>query len=93
MPKKNKAVVLLSTFHPSADVVPDEKPMMIIDHNRKCGGDTLDQSVRSYHCIPRISRWPAMLFMNMLNIAAYNALVLFLHMHSEYEKKKWTEKK
>nr|XP_047129659.1 piggyBac transposable element-derived protein 4-like [Hydra vulgaris] len=46
VPKKNKAVILLSTFHHSNDIVMDhnEKPCIILDYNKYKGGvDTLDQ--------------------------------------------------
>nr|XP_047137391.1 piggyBac transposable element-derived protein 4-like [Hydra vulgaris] len=51
VPKKNKAVILLSTFHHSNDIVMDhnEKPCIILDYNKYKGGvDTLDQVVRCY---------------------------------------------
>nr|XP_004208062.2 piggyBac transposable element-derived protein 4-like [Hydra vulgaris] len=46
VPKKNKAVILLSTFQYSNDIVMDhnEKPCIILDYNKYKGGvDTLDQ--------------------------------------------------
>lgn len=89
VPKKNRAVILLSTNHPDATVDdgPKKKPQMIIDYNKgKCGVDTLDQLVRTYNCIRKTNRWPVILFMNLLNISAYNALVLYLHIHPEYER-------
>ena len=59
-----------------------------MDYNRgKCGVDKLDQLVRNYNCIRKCNRWPLTLFMNLLNIGAYNALVLFVSIHPEYEHK------
>lgn len=61
---------------------------MILDYNiGKCGVDTLDQLVRTYNCYRTTNRWPVVLFMNLLNISAYNALVLFLSIHPEYEQR------
>lgn len=77
VPKKKKAVILLSTFQLSNAVSEDghKKPLMIMEYNKgKCGVDTLDQLVRMYSCIRKCNRWPMVLFMNLLDIAAYNAL-------------------
>lgn len=90
VPKKNKAVILLSTNHHDIDISSEEsrKPQIILDYNKgKCGVDTLDQLVRNYNCIRKCNRWPLTLFMNLLNICSYNALVLFLYMHPEYEQR------
>lgn len=88
--KKNKSVILLSTNHPDATISdgPKQKPQIILDYNKgKCGVDTLDQLVRTYNCIRKTNRWPIVLFMNLLNISAYNALVLYLHIHPDYERR------
>ena len=56
VPKKNKAVILFSTFHNSNEIVIDqiEKLCIILDYNKYKGGvDTLDQIVRCYSSIKR----------------------------------------
>ena len=81
VPKKNKAVVMMSTYQTSNAVSAEEhrKPVMVLEYNKgKCGVDTLDQLARSYNCIRKCNRWPMMLFMNLPNVATYNALVLYL---------------
>ena len=88
VPKKNKSVILLSTFHNTPEVSEEghRKPRIILDYNSgKCGVDTLDQLVRTYTCARKCNRWPMALFFNLLNVASYNALVLFLEIHPEYE--------
>ncbi|XP_065683301.1 piggyBac transposable element-derived protein 4-like isoform X1 [Hydra vulgaris] len=88
VPKKNKAVILLSTFHHSNDIVMDhnEKPCIILDYNKYKGGvDTLDQVVRCYSSRRKSNRWPFTMFCNILDIAAYNALILFLSIHPNYK--------
>jgi hypothetical protein len=88
VPKKNKAVIMLSTLHKDATIDPNvaQKPKIITDYNHgKCGVDTLDQLVRTYSCARSTRRWPLTIFFNLLNISCYNALVLFLHIHPEYE--------
>jgi hypothetical protein len=51
VPKKNRAVCLLSSMHKDAEISdrPDKKPEMIMFYNRtKAGVDTLDQMVSTY---------------------------------------------
>ena len=86
--KKNKAVIMLSTFHKDTEVELNgaQKPKIILDYNQgKCGVDTLDQLVRFYSCPRTTCCLPLTIFFNLLNISCYNALVLFLHIHPGYE--------
>ena len=88
VPKRNKAVILLSSGHDdsSCDSSSPFKPNMILDYNSTKGGvDTLDQMVRQYSCKRKTRRWPLALFMNILDIASYNAYVLFLSIHPSYK--------
>ena len=88
VPKKNKAVIMLSTLHKDTEVELNgaQKPKIILDYNQgKCGVDTLDQLVRFYSCQRTTRRWPLTIFFNLLNIFCYNALVLLLHIHPGYE--------
>ncbi|XP_065665565.1 piggyBac transposable element-derived protein 4-like [Hydra vulgaris] len=88
VPKKNKAVILLSAFPYNNDIVVDhnEKPRIILDYNKYKGGvDTLDQVVRCYSSRQKSNRWPFTMFCNILDIAAYNALILFLSIHPNYK--------
>ena len=79
---------MFSTLHKDAVVEPNgvQKPKIILDCSQgKRGVDTLDQVVRFYSCSRTTRRWPFTIFFNLLNISCYNALVLFLHIHPEYE--------
>jgi len=79
--KRRKAVVLLSTQHRDDAVTPDEnrKPEIINYYNTtKCGVDVLDKLVRTYSCKRATRRWTVSFFFNLLDIAAYNALVLWI---------------
>ena len=81
VPKRGKAVTLLSTQHRSNTVMSDEKkkPEIITYYNAtKSGVDVLDKLVRTYSCKRASSRWTVAFFLNMLDIAAYNALVLWI---------------
>lgn len=87
VPKKNKAVVLLSSYHNDSEINPDKKnkPTIILDYNsKKAGVDTLDQVVRCYTCRRKTRRWPFLMFCNLLDVGAFNAFVLFLHVHPNY---------
>lgn len=79
VPKKNKAVLLLSSCH--HDDKCDElsgKPDIIIDYNSFKGGvDNLDKKCAIYSCNRRTRRWSLALFFALLDISANNAYVLF----------------
>lgn len=92
VPKKRRAVVLLSTQHRDTNVSNEEnslKPQIILDYNHtKAAVDTLDKMVKEYACNRSTRRWPLVLFMNCLDIAAVNAYVLYKLKYPEYEKGK-----
>jgi len=73
VPKRRKAVVLLSTQHRDDAVTPDDrrKPEIVNYHNTtKCGVDVLDKLVRTYSCKCATRRWTVSFFFNLLDIAA-----------------------
>jgi len=81
VPKRRKAVVLLSTQHRDDTVADDEKakPEIITYYNAtKSGVDVLDKLVRTYTCKRPSKRWTVCFFWNMIDIAAYNAFVLWI---------------
>ena len=81
VPKKGRAVVLLSTFHHRTEISEGRprKPQIINDYNRSKGGvDTLDQCVHVYSCSRKSNRWPTKLAFNMVDVMAYNAHVIFI---------------
>ena len=76
IPKKNKAVVLLSTMHNDKEV--DEatgKPLIILDYNATKAA--VDQCCHNYSVQKRTKCWPLAYFYNCLNVAAINALVTY----------------
>lgn len=80
VPKKNKAVILLSTMHYTCDVDTTEKskPMAILDYNaNKSGVDTMDQMLGTYSCKRSTNRWPLAMFYNMIDIAALAAFIIY----------------
>lgn len=87
VPKKNKAVTLLSTAHHD-NVISSEchkKPEVILTYNSTKGAvDTLDKMCRQYTVKRSTRRWPLTLFFTLLDIAAHNASVIWFHQHPEW---------
>ena len=92
IPKKEKNVILLSTQHHEVNVHDnrdDKKPEIILHYNKtKPPVDTLDQLVRTYTTQRKSRRWPMILFQNFLDIACYNAFVIFLECNPDYNRGK-----
>ncbi|KAE8277130.1 hypothetical protein D5F01_LYC25059 [Larimichthys crocea] len=89
--KKNKNVLLLSTFHTrTADVVgrrqrADNKPAVILDYNSNKGGvDNLDKVVATYSCRRMTARWPLAVFHNILDVSSYNAFVIWRELNPDW---------
>lgn len=80
VPKKNKAVLLISTVHYTTQVDDEnikKKPIAILDYNsNKCGVDTMDQMLGTYTCKRSTKRWPLAMFYNMTDIAALASYVI-----------------
>lgn len=88
VPKKYKSVTLLSTYHTSKkiDIADKKKPEIIQFYNSTKGAvDTLDEMVGTYRCKRRVLRWPLVIFENMLDISACNALILFLAVNPQWK--------
>jgi len=89
VPKQNKAVVLLSTMHHD-NIVDDKskKPEIIMDYNRTKGGvDTVDQLCHRYTVKRPTRRWAMYVFYGILDIAAINAFIVFLHNNPDFHPK------
>ena len=87
--KKNKSVVLLSTQHHYPEInETTKKPEIIHYYNATKGGvDTIDQIVRFHSCKRATRRWPMALFYNIIDIAAYNAFLLYIEKNPEFSLK------
>ena len=80
VPKKNKAVILLSTMHSDTAVNVDEqkKPHMIMYYIKyETGVDTMDQMVSRYTCHRRTQRWPLAMFFNLLDVGALASYLIY----------------
>ena len=83
-PKKRQNVILMSTLHKDAAVSSgsDKKPIIILDYNKNKGGvDNLDKLSATNTCQRMTRRWPMVVFYNILDVSAYNAFVLWTHIH------------
>lgn len=79
VPKRNKAVLLLTSMHDDDSIdVETRKPDVILDYNYSKGGvDTSDQMEAKYS-VARVSRrWTQCLFYTLMNIAGINAQIIF----------------
>lgn len=78
VPKKNKAVILLSTMHDNNEIDEEtQKPEIILHYNRtKCGVDTVDQKCSSYTTQRITRRWPLAIFFRILDIAGINSEII-----------------
>lgn len=81
VPKKNKNVLLISTFH-SEDTIDEDsydsmKPEVITFYNMTKGGvDVVDRMKKEYS-VKRISnRWPMTIFNGLLNLATINSQII-----------------
>ena len=88
MPKKNRNVTLISTKHHDKDInATTQKPEVIHYYNStKAGVDTVDQLCSLYNCSRITKRWPLVVFYNMINIAAINALVLWQQLNPGWKR-------
>uniref|UniRef100_A0A8C1HMV5 PiggyBac transposable element-derived protein domain-containing protein n=1 Tax=Cyprinus carpio carpio TaxID=630221 RepID=A0A8C1HMV5_CYPCA len=90
-PRKNKNVLLMSTFHRDAKVSDKDhkKPEIILHYNQTKGGvDNLDKVVATYTCQRKTARWPMVIFFNMLDVSAYNSFVLWTKINPSWNKGK-----
>ncbi|CAF4519394.1 unnamed protein product, partial [Didymodactylos carnosus] len=79
--ERKKPVIMLSSLHKHAETFDDEKklPCVIHDYNQtKCGVDAMDQCVGNYTTRRISRRWPMIVFYNMIDIAALNAMTIWL---------------
>jgi len=79
VPKRKKAVILVSSMHDSG--VMDEatkKPEIILDYNMTKGGmDTCDKMCALYSVLHVTRRWRLAVFYILMNIAGVNSWVIY----------------
>lgn len=79
VPKKSKAVILLSSMHNTKSTDPEtNKPEIITEYNNtKSGVDSLDEKCVTYCTGRRTRRWSMAIFFRILDISNVNAFVLY----------------
>lgn len=81
--RKDKNVVLLSTFHDGPIIDNEEaslkqKPNIVLDYNEtKCGVDLVDQMARFYSVKAPTRRWPIQVFYNIINFSIINSWIIY----------------
>jgi len=88
VPKKNKAVILTSTMHhdePSIDSKSGKPDIILFYNSTKSGVDTVDYK---YTTKRPTRRWPMCIFYGILNIAAINAMVIWMSNNKERQQGK-----
>ncbi|GFY42352.1 DDE_Tnp_1_7 domain-containing protein [Trichonephila inaurata madagascariensis] len=87
VPKKDKAVILLSTMHHSICTDISNKPEIISFYNAtKSGVDTLDMKCKAYSPNRKTRRWPLVIFYHLIAVASSNAHIIY-EMYPENKKK------
>jgi hypothetical protein len=87
--KKGKNVLLMSSQHcqPTVADTPPHKPDVILYYNAtKVGVDCLDERVGTYSVKYKTRRWHVVVFCNLIDIAAFNAFVLYCDIFPDYQK-------
>lgn len=80
VPKKNKAVLLVSSMHDCIDKNAPGLPEIIKFYNQTKGGvDALDMKCSNYSSSRRTRRWPLAIFYRLLDICSNNSFVLYIH--------------
>lgn len=90
-PKKNKVVTLLSTMHydKGREMTSKNVPEIISYYNSTKGGvDTMDQMTRCYSVKRMTRRWPMIVFFNMIDISALNAIIIWMKLEKSPKKQK-----
>lgn len=79
VPKKRKAVILLSTMHHDTAVSGEKnKPEIVHFYNKtKSGVDIMDKLLGQYTTHRKTHRWPVAFFYNILDIAALAAYIIY----------------
>ena len=80
VPKKGKAVIMLSTMHHKKAINEgsSKKKSKVIQYynGTKAGVDTFNQMIGTYSK-RQTKRWPVVMWYNLLDVAAFNAFVAF----------------
>lgn len=91
VPKRNRAVIFLSTMHHSKkiDVSNKNKSEINLYYNSTKGGvDTLDQMVHEYTVRRKTNRWPVAFFQNIVDVVGIASLVIWKNVYPTWNQRK-----
>ncbi|GBP24853.1 PiggyBac transposable element-derived protein 4 [Eumeta japonica] len=91
VPKKNHALILLSTMHhgKDEDVNKNNKSEINLYYNSTKGGvDTLDQMVHEYTVRRKTNRWPIAFFQNIIDVVGIASLIIWKNIHPDWNSRK-----
>lgn len=89
--KASKNVLVLSSQHKQPEISngPKRKPSVILYYNAtKSGVDCVDERISTYSTKYRSKRWHVAVFCNLLDMACYNAFVLYTQAFPQYNIRK-----
>lgn len=80
VPKKNRSVCLVSTFHDKIETnQTKKKPEMISFYNEtKIGVDILDMKCAVFSSNRKTRRWPLAMFYRLINIGSVNSFIVYM---------------
>lgn len=97
VPKKNRAVIILSTMHHSKEIDVNNKNKSEVNlyyNSTKGGVDTLDQMVHEYTTRRKTNRWPVAFFQNIIDVVGIASFVIWKNLHPTWnQNKKNTQRK
>jgi hypothetical protein len=91
VPKKNRAVLLLSTMHQSNHTDPSNSNKSEINlyyNSTKGGVDTLDQMAHAYSVKRKTNRWPLLFLYNLIDVCGIAAFVVYMNLYPDWNKNK-----
>ncbi|XP_044735464.1 piggyBac transposable element-derived protein 4-like [Chrysoperla carnea] len=91
VPKKNRAVIFLSTMHhgKEVNVNKNNKSEINLYYNSTKGAvDTLDQMVHEYTVRRKTNRWPMAFFQNIIDVVGIASLIIWKNIHPDWNSRK-----
>jgi len=88
VPKLKKNVLVVSSQQDQPDISQrsDQKPEVILAYNDDKGGeDVVDKMIDTYRTKVGTRRWPIVVFYTIIDIAALNSFVIWLHKYPNWE--------
>lgn len=76
VPKKSKAVILISSMHHCRQDDGDLPEINAFYNNTKSGVDAVDEKTTKYSCSRRTQRWPMALFYRIVDMSSVNAYII-----------------